>query len=152
MTRLGTIPHATSSPAAPAESGFTFPTSLLSWVTLAVWAALFMGCGSSTETMQKKLEAIAAEDLKDIIKEVPDKARKVILAKPYYKIDHYQEFHGDTAIVFQANASVIFFYLDPSLNLCQTRKYRYRRTSAIWDRYEVKLIHFPKKYSGIETQ
>jgi hypothetical protein len=152
MTRPRAFPHATSSPAASAVGGTALLPSLLSWVFLAVCAAFFTGCGSSTETMQKKLDAIAAEDLKDIIKEVPEKARKAMLAKPYYKIDHYQEFHGDTAIVFQANATLVFFYLDPSLNLCQLRKYRYRTTSAIWDRYEVKLVHFPKKYSGIETQ
>ena len=75
-----------------------------------------------------------------------------MLAKPYYKVDEYQEFHGDTAIVYQAKATLVFFYLDPSLDLCQMRKYRYKTTSGIWDRYEVKLIHFPKKYSGIPPQ
>ena len=34
-------------------------------------ACLLTGCGSSTETMQKKLEKIAGEDLKDILAEVP---------------------------------------------------------------------------------
>jgi hypothetical protein len=115
-------------------------------------ACLVTGCGSSTETMQRKLEKIAGEDLKDILAEVPDKAKGVVLAKPYYKVDDFVEFHGDTAIVYQANATVVFFYLDPSLDLCQIRKYRYKTTSGIWDRYEVKLIHFPKKYSGIPTQ
>lgn len=122
-------------------------------VSLLIAAACLMtGCGSSTETMQRKLEKIAGEDLKDILAEVPDKAKGVVLAKPYYKVDEFVEFHGDTAIVYQARATLVFFYLDPSLDLCQIRKYRYKTTSGIWDRYEVKLIHFPKKYSGIQTQ
>ncbi len=115
-------------------------------------AVLLAGCGSSTDTMQRKLDVIASEDLQDIIKEIPDKARGVALAKPYYKVDAYQEFHGDTAVVFQAMATVVFFYLDPSLDLCQVRKYRYKTTSGIWDRYDVKLMHFPKKYSGVAGQ
>jgi hypothetical protein len=127
----------------------------------APWAALLFllasisllaGCGSSTDTMQRKLDKIAAEDMADIIKEVPETAKRVMLAKPYYKIDEYLEFHGDTARVFQAKATLVFFYLDPSLDLCQVRQYRYKTTSGIWDRYEVKLMHFPKKYSGIEAQ
>jgi hypothetical protein len=98
--------------------------------------------------MQRKLEQIANEDLQDIAKEIPDKAKGVALSKPYFKVDEYQEFHGDTAIVYQAKATLVFFYLDPSLDLCQVRKYRYKTTSGIWDRYDVKLMHFPKKYSG----
>ena len=119
---------------------------------LAVLAALLAGCGSSTDTMQRKLDAIATQDLQDIMKEIPEKAKGSVLAKPYYKIDEYQEFHGDTAIVYQAKATLVYFYLDPSLDLCQVRKYRFKTSSAIWDRYEVKLMHFPKKYSGVPPQ
>lgn len=102
--------------------------------------------------MQKKLERIGAEDLQDIVAEIPPQARPSKLARPYFKIESYQEFHGDTAIVFQAMATLYFFYLDPSLDLCQMRKYRYKRTAGMWDRYEVKLVHFPAKYSGIGGQ
>ncbi|MEO7778973.1 MAG: hypothetical protein ABIY63_15680 [Fibrobacteria bacterium] len=112
-------------------------------------AVLLSGCGSSTKTMQKKLEEIAMEDLQDIIKEVPSKAKSAMLRKPYFKIDDFQEFHGDTARVYQAKATLVFFYLDPSLDLCQVRKYRYKTSSGLWDRYDVKLIHFPKKYSDL---
>jgi hypothetical protein len=124
---------------------------------LAAWAgacvlACLCACGSSTETMQKKLERIGAEDLQDIVAEIPPQARPSKLARPYFKIESYQEFHGDTAIVFQAMATLYFFYLDPSLDLCQMRKYRYKRTAGMWDRYEVKLVHFPAKYSGIGGQ
>jgi len=102
--------------------------------------------------MQKKLERIGAEDLQDIVAEIPAQARQAKLARPFFKIDSYQEFHGDTAIVFQAMATIYFFYLDPSLNLCQMRKYRYKPTAGMWDRYEVKLIHFPSKFSGIQVE
>lgn len=125
----------------------------LAAVSFLIALACFMtGCGSSTDTMQRKLEKIGGEDLKDIMAEIPDKAKGAVLAKPYYKVDEFVEFHGDTAIVYQARATLVFFYLDPSLDLCQVRKYRYKTTSGIWDRYDVKLVHFPKKYSGIQTQ
>jgi hypothetical protein len=125
-----------------------FSGFVLAGIALIAWS----GCGSSTETMQKKLEKIGAGDLQDIISEIPPQARQAKLARPYFKIDSYQEFHGDTAIVFQAMATVYFYYLDPSLDLCQMRKYRYKRTAGMWDRYEVKLVHFPADYSGIQGE
>ena len=128
------------------------PSARAAAVLAAAILALILGCGSSTETMQKKLERIGSEDLKDITLEVPQTARASMLGKPYFKVDAYQEFHGDSAIVFQAMATLVFFYLDPSLDLCQVRKYRYRTTSGIWDRYDVKLVHFPLKYSGATGQ
>lgn len=105
-------------------------------------------CTSSPETLKAKLDEIARSDLQDILNDLPPKAKSAILAKPYYVVDEFKEFQGDTAIVFQAYASLVFFYLDPSLDLCQVRKYRYKTSSRIWDRYEVKLKHFPRKYSG----
>lgn len=128
-----------------------FSRSAIGGLLLAV-CCLLAGCGSSTDTMQRKLDKIANEDLQDIIKEIPEKARSMALSKPYFKVDEYQEFHGDTAIVYQAKATLVFFYLDPSLDLCQVRQYRYKTTSGIWDRYDVKLMHFPKKYYGIGPQ
>ena len=129
------------------------PTARAASAALAVLLALALaGCGSSTETMQKKLERISSEDLHDIIGEIPQKARSSMLGKPYFKVDYYREFHGDSAIVFQAMATVVFFYLDPSLDLCQVRKYRYKTTAGMWDRYQVDLVHFPAKYSGSEGQ
>ncbi len=112
----------------------------------------FGGCGTSSGTMQAELEKIGASDLQDILAEIPATARQAKLAKPYFKIDSYKQFQGDTARVFQAMATLYFFYLDPSLDLCQMRKYRFRRASGIWDRYEVKLVHFPAKYSGIPPE
>jgi hypothetical protein len=120
----------------------------LAGFSLLFWA----GCGSSTGTMQSRLEKIGQSDLQDIISDIPPKARQAKLAKPYFKIESYQEFHGDTAIAFQAMATVYFFYLDPSLDLCQMRKYRYKTTAGMWDRYEVKLVHFPTKFSGIGVE
>jgi hypothetical protein len=136
---------------APASSYSSLKRLLrpLAVVCLCMAAAVpWGGCSSSPETMKAKLDEIAKEDLEGIIKELPAKAKKSMLYKPYYVVDQYQEFHGDTAIVFQANASLIFFYLDPSLDLCQIRKYRYKRSSRIWDRYDVKLKHIPEKYAG----
>jgi hypothetical protein len=126
------------------------PASLLA--AFAVCLTVMAGCASSTGTMQKKLEKIGESDLQDIIAEIPPQAKASKLARPYFKIDEYKEFHGDTAVVFQAMATVYFFYLDPSLDLCQMRKYRYKRTAGMWDRYEVKLVHFPSKYSGVPVQ
>lgn len=124
----------------------------LGFILIAFFALAWSGCGTSTEGMQKKLEKIGAGDLQDIVSEIPPQARPAKLAKPYFKVGEYKEFHGDTAIVFQAMATLYFFYLDPSLDLCQMRKYRYKRTSGMWDRYEVKLIHFPAKFSGFQGE
>jgi hypothetical protein len=107
-----------------------------------------MGCTSSPETLKAKLEAIGQSDLKDILDDLPSKAKGSILPKPHFVVDEFKEFQGDTAIVFQAYASLVFFYLDPELGLCQVRKYRYKTSSRVWDRYEVKLKHIPRKYSG----
>lgn len=129
------------------------PGLLVFVASLALVAvSLLVGCGSSTETMQKKLDRISAQDLQDIVAEIPPKAKSVTLVKPYFRVDKYTEFHGDTAIVYQAMATVYFFYLDPSMGLCQLRQYRYKRTSEMWDRYEVRLIHTPEKFSGVSGQ
>jgi hypothetical protein len=109
---------------------------------------LLGGCLSSSETLREKLEEIGKSDLEDILKDLPPKAKGAVLAKPYFKVDEFREFPRDSAIVFQAYAKLVFFYLDPDLDLCQVRKYRYKTSSRIWDRYEVKLVHVPSKYSG----
>lgn len=119
---------------------------------MAVMAVLVIGCGTSPETMKKRLEEIAKSDLKDILLEVPESAKSAKLAKPYYVVDEYEEFSGDTARVYEARAVLVFFYLDPELNLCQVRKYRFKRSSGVWDRYDVQLRHFPKKYLGIAVE
>lgn len=115
---------------------------------LAVFTGILGGCGTSPETMKNRLDEIAKADLSDILKEVPETAKSVKLAKPHFVVDEYQEFHGDTSRVYQARAVLVFFYLDPGINLCQVRKYRFKRSMGTWDRYEVKLMHFPKKYLG----
>jgi hypothetical protein len=66
-------------------------------------------------------------------------------------VNEYQEFKGDTARVFQAYASLAFFYLDPSLDLCQIRKYRYNRSARVWERFDVVLEHIPPKYAGADS-
>lgn len=84
--------------------------------------------------------------------EVPAKAKASVLSKPYFLKTEYEEFKGDSSRVFQARATLFYFYLDPKVGFCQVRKYRYRTTAGIWDRYEVKLIHIPAKYTGSEGQ
>lgn len=120
-------------------------TLLVSFLAAGLLAS---GCTSSPETLRAKLEAIGRSDLQDILNDLPAKAKGSVLAKPRFVVDEFKEFKGDTAIVYQAYASLVFFYLDPDLGLCQVRKYRYKTSSRIWDRYEVKLKHIPRKYSG----
>ena len=144
MTR-SSAPAAALLPVRAAVQGFLACAALAAVTLLA-------GCGSSTETMQKKLERIGATDLQDIVAEVPASAKLAVLAKPYFKVDKYTEFHGDTARVYQAMATVYFFYLNPTVGLCQLRQYRYKTSSGMWDRYEVRLIHTPEKYSGAPGQ
>ena len=117
-------------------------------------ACLFWcGCMTSHETLKSKLDEIGNSDLHDILGELSPQAKAgAMLANPRFVVDEYQEFHGDTAIVFQPYASLVFLYLDPSLNLCQVRKYRYRTASRMWDRYYVKLKHTPEKYVGAGGQ
>ncbi len=116
------------------------------WVAVIALIGLafsLSGCGSSPERLKTQLEEIAASDLRDILAELEGKKiSHLALPNPYFVVDEYQEFTGDTARVFQAYASVYFMYLD-SIRLCQNRKYRYRTTSRIWDRYEISLIHIP---------
>lgn len=121
--------------------------SIPSLLLLAACLSL-CGCLSSSETLNEKLHAIARSDLQDILNDLPPKAKSAVLAKPYYEVDEFREFPRDSAIVFQAYAAVIYFYLDPDLGLCQVRKYRYKTSSRVWDRYDVKLRHVPRKYSG----
>src|ERR1700748_3278890 len=99
---------------------------------LWISALLLAACGSPPEEMQKKLQEIGQSDLDFIIGELSDTTKsQAMLPKPHFVVDEYQEFHGDTAQVFQAYASLIFFYLDPSMDLCQVRKYRYLRSSRL---------------------
>jgi hypothetical protein len=119
-------------------------------VRLGVSAFLLLaGCGSPPGEIRKKLREIGQSDLEVILGELSEKARReALLPQPFFVVDEYQEFHGDTAIVFQAYAALAFFYLDPGLDLCQIRKYRYRRSARLWERYEVVLRHFPPRYPG----
>ena len=110
---------------------------------------LLAACGSPPREMQSKLQEIGKADMDVILKELPEKARReAVLPNPHFVVNEYQEFQGDTARVFQAYASLVFFYLDPSLDLCQTRKYRYRRSARVWERFEVVLQHIPPKYAS----
>ncbi len=109
---------------------------------------LLASCGSPPREMKSKLQEIGQADLDVILGELSDPAkREALLPNPHFVVDEYQEFHGDTAQVFQAYASLVFFYLDPSLDLCQVRKYRYLRSARLWERYDVVLRHIPEKYT-----
>ena len=110
---------------------------------------LLQSCGSPPKEMEGKLQEIGKSDLEFIVSELSEKARhEAVLAKPFFVVDKYEEFKGDSARVFQAYAVLVFFYLDPSLDLCQVRKYRYNRSARVWERFEAVLEHFPPKYAG----
>lgn len=136
----------------PSGGGSRRPEGALFRISLSpialAGALLLGGCLSSSETLHEKLQEIGQSDLQDILGDLPPKARGALLAKPYFKVDEFREFPRDSAIVFQGYAKLVFFYLDPELDLCQVRKYRYKTSARIWDRYEVKLVHIPAKYSG----
>ena len=135
----------------PSGCGSRRPEGALFRLSLSLTALaslLLGGCLSSSETLREKLDEIGKSDLQDILGDLPPKAKGAILAKPYFKVDEFREFPRDSAIVYQGYAKLVFFYLDPDLDLCQVRKYRYKTSSRIWDRYEVKLVHLPAKYSG----
>lgn len=125
---------------------------LPAFLLLASAWLIWEGCSASHNSLTKSLEEIGKSDLQDILLDLPPTAKSAILAKPYFVRDEYEEYHGDTSIVYQARATLVFFYLDPSLDLCQVRKYRYRTTSGFWDRYEVKLVHIPQKFTGTGVQ
>jgi hypothetical protein len=101
---------------------------------------------SSSSTIRQTLDEIAEADLKIILSEIQPQARGHLLAHPYYVIDDFEQFHGDTALVYQARARLYFFYLEPTLDLCQIRKYRFKRSAASWERYDVALKHTPQKF------
>jgi hypothetical protein len=123
-------------------------SALLFWAT--AWI-LGQGCSASHQSLVDSLEEIGKADLQDILNDLPPTAKGSVLAKPYFVRDEFEQFKGDSSIVYQARAVLVFFYLDPTLNLCQVRKYRYRTTSGFWDRYDVKLIHIPEKFTGVEA-
>ena len=117
----------------------------------AAWVAVLipLGCGSPPGEIRKKLGEIGRADLEVILSELPEKAaREAGLPRPFFTVGEYREFRGDSGMVFQAYASLVFFYLDPALDLCQVRKYRFRRSARLWERYEVVLRHFPPRYPG----
>ena len=117
----------------------------------ACWLS-WEGCTASHKSLVGSLEEISRSDLQEIVTSLPPKAKGSILSKPYFVRHEYEEYHGDTSLVFQARATMVFFYLDPALDLCQIRKYRYRTSAGFWDRYEVKLVHIPKKFTGTGPQ
>jgi hypothetical protein len=127
-------------------------TRLSGWLILSLAWILLEGCGTSHESLLDSLQKMGDSDLKDIIADLPPKAKGSILRKPYFVRQEYEEYHGDSSIVYQARATLIFCYLDPNLDLCQVRKYRYKTTSRFWDRYEVKLLHFPANFTGTGVQ
>ncbi len=127
-------------------------TRLPALLLLASAWILWEGCSASHRTLLGSLEEIAKSDLQDILTDLPPTAKGAILAKPYFVREEYEEYQEDSSIVFQARATLVFFYLDPTLDLCQVRKYRYRTTSGFWDRYDVKLMHIPKKFGESGNQ
>jgi hypothetical protein len=99
--------------------------------------------------LKTSLEEMGKADLKDILQELKKSGKASALSNsPRYVIDDFIEFHGDTARVYQAYAALIFFYLD-DMDLCQVRKYRFKTSARVWDRYSVELKHIPEKYISL---
>ena len=99
--------------------------------------------------LKNSLDEMGNKDLQDILQELKKTGKaSAISSQPRFIIDEFKEFHGDTARVFQAYASLIFLYME-DLDLCQVRKYRYRTGARVWDRYSVELKHIPEKYSSL---
>jgi hypothetical protein len=96
--------------------------------------------------LHETLRETAAEDMGIILADIPKTARGSLLAKPYYVIDDFEEFTGDTALAYQGRAVLVYFYLEPSVGFCQVRKYRFKRSSRSWERYQVDLMHTPRKF------
>lgn len=113
---------------------------------LGLCALVAVGCMASSSKIKESLEEAAKEDLKIIVADLPATASSAKLYKPYYIVDEFEEFTGDTALVYQARAKLVFFYLDASVDLCQIRKYRFKRSNHSWERYENELKHIPQKY------
>jgi hypothetical protein len=119
------------------------------WTGVWTLGILLGACGSPPQEMQRKLQDIGRADMDVIVHDLSPTARQqALLSKPYFVVDEYQEFKGDTARMFQAYASLVFFYLEPSLDLCQVRKYRYNRSARLWERFDVVLEHIPPKYAA----
>lgn len=109
---------------------------------------LLCGCTASRKDLEEKLEEIAARDLEDILKEMKAKRLTAQLTpSPRYRVKELTEFEGDSARVYQAMATVLFFYFQ-GIDLCQERKYRFNTSGRFWDRYEVRLRHIPREAAG----
>ncbi len=130
----------------------TFVRKVCFPILVSLLLSSLIGCMASSEEIHKALDLAAKEDLSIIVKDLPPASRAVLLAKPYYVVDEYQEFKGDTALVYQARAKLVFFYLDSSLDLCQIRKYRFKRSNRSWERYENELKHIPEKFLEPEAR
>ncbi len=113
------------------------------------WLFLFlMGCSANKKSVEEKLDVIASSDLNDILEELKSTGKsEIIHPNAHFKIDTLIMFQGDTARVYQAYAVVYYFYLK-GISMCQVRKYRFHTETRFWDRYNLRLIFTPKKFSN----
>ncbi len=102
---------------------------------------LLTACSEPGYKRDKKLHSLLQEDLQFIVGEVQNASgKKYLIDSPYYAVEEYHIFKGDTARQIAAIAVVNFYYLD-SISIYEQRKYRYQANGRFWDRYYKKMKH-----------
>lgn len=106
-----------------------------------VFLLLIAGCSPDYSEAKEKLHPLLSSDLKFVVEEVKNKSQdSLLLKRPFYFIEDYREFHGDSSGKYLAYVEAHFYYLErPKLH--QVRKYRFAKNGRFWDRYEVVLQH-----------
>lgn len=109
-----------------------------SFFILSSLVLILMGCGvnESEESIRKKLDIIAADDLAFIISELPENE---LMDSVYYKIASFKHFPRD--VKFSYKAEVDFYYFR-DIRKKQLRKYRYQILQKKWDRYLKEYISY----------
>jgi hypothetical protein len=99
-------------------------------------------CGKNPEVLAARLDSVLQDDLKYMVAEVKSKTgQKYLIDKPYYVVEKYKRYQGDTARVIAAYAVVKFYYFKEDMKLCQKRHYRYWSSKDYWDRERKELVH-----------
>jgi hypothetical protein len=98
---------------------------------------IFCSCSRESDTLlRQKLELILPDDIDGIVKDVPKDA---LLEKPYYSITSFKVFKKGMYI---AKAEVDFYFFN-KLRVKIVRKFRYHRSSRLWERYHNEYQHLP---------
>jgi hypothetical protein len=115
-----------------------------SFLFLSVLCLFFFSCGKNPEVLAGKLDSVLQEDLKYIVAEVQKgSGKKHLIEKPYYVVEKYKVYEGDTARIIAAYAVAHFYYFKDDIGIYQKRHYRYWSDKNYWDR-ERKSMEFVK--------